>query len=201
MPILINYKICDNSKECNGIKVCKTGALSYDSKKEKIVIDNTKCTDCGVCEKECPIGAIHLAKTDAEYKKMKVEIDNDSRTVRDLFVDRYGAFPMSDFFIINNNQFNKKININDIVLIELYNDSSIKCLLKSIPIKEITDNILEPLYYYRLKPSEIIIKKYNITTLPTMLVFKNSKFLGKIEGYYSNKEIEDFTFKLNNILQ
>ena len=40
MAVLINFKICDNAKECGGIAVCPTGALSYDDEKESIVIDN-----------------------------------------------------------------------------------------------------------------------------------------------------------------
>ena len=30
MAVLVNFKICDNAKECGGITVCPTGALSYD---------------------------------------------------------------------------------------------------------------------------------------------------------------------------
>ena len=40
MPVLINFKICDNAKECGGIAVCPTGAISYVENKESLVIDN-----------------------------------------------------------------------------------------------------------------------------------------------------------------
>lgn len=30
MPVLINFKICDNAKDCSGIAVCPTGALSWE---------------------------------------------------------------------------------------------------------------------------------------------------------------------------
>lgn len=43
MAVLVNFKICDNAKECVGIAVCPTGALSYDDDKNTIVIDNEKC--------------------------------------------------------------------------------------------------------------------------------------------------------------
>ena len=36
MPVLINFKICDNAKECGGIEVCPTGALSYDDENKSI---------------------------------------------------------------------------------------------------------------------------------------------------------------------
>ena len=40
MSVLINFKICDNAKECGGIEVCPTGALSWDEENETIKIDN-----------------------------------------------------------------------------------------------------------------------------------------------------------------
>lgn len=42
MAVLVNFKICDNAKECSGIEVCPTQALSWDEKEETIVIDNNK---------------------------------------------------------------------------------------------------------------------------------------------------------------
>ncbi|HDD25966.1 MAG TPA: 4Fe-4S dicluster domain-containing protein, partial [Acidilobales archaeon] len=40
------------------VKVCPTGALSYDSKTGAIVLDETKCTKCGACFDACPAGAL-----------------------------------------------------------------------------------------------------------------------------------------------
>ena len=88
MAVLINFKICDNAKECNGIAVCPSGALSWDEKKKTIFIDNSKCTSCGKCEKACMVNAIKVAKTKKEYDKFKKEIDGDDRTTSDLLVDR-----------------------------------------------------------------------------------------------------------------
>jgi len=56
--VLINFKICDNFKDCSGIAVCPTKAFYWDRKKRTIAVDNEKCKSCGLCEESCPVDAI-----------------------------------------------------------------------------------------------------------------------------------------------
>lgn len=201
MAVLVNFKICDNAKECGGVAVCPTGALSYDDDKETIVIDNDKCISCGLCEKECPIGAILVAKNEDEYKKIKQDINNDTRTTKDLFVDRYGATPLSEFFMIEADEINSKINQNGITLIELYNDDSIQCLLKSIPIKELTKDMPKDTLFYKVGANDDTIKEYDVNELPAILIFKNRKLLGHIDGYFSVDEKDKLMKKIDLIIK
>ena len=190
MAVLINFKICDNDKACGGVAVCPTGAIYYDEEKETLAIDNEKCISCGMCEKECPIGAIKVAKDEREYEILKKQIEEDPRRTKDLFVDRYGATPLSEFFMLESEEVANKINSKNIVLIEFYNDDSIQCLLKSIPIKELIKDFPESTQFYKVEISETLTNEYQIKELPAIVAFENGRMIGKIEGYIDedNKE-------------
>lgn len=200
MSVLINFKICDNAKECNGIAVCKTGAISWDEQKKTLVIDNSKCTSCGLCEKSCPVGAIKVAKTDEEYQKLKAEIESDPRKISDLFVDRYGASPINPAFIIKEKDFSAEIEqYSRLAVAELFNDESIMCLLRSIPVGELFEG--KTMKYGKVKvENESLLKKYSINILPALLFFENGKFLGKIEGDYRMDRKKELLTLIKSIL-
>ena len=200
MAVLVNFKICDNAKECGGIEVCPTGALSWNEEKETIEIDNDKCISCGKCERECPIGAIMVAKNEDEYKKIKKEIDEDPRTTKDLFVDRYGAVAISDFFKIDLDDIKEKVEKDCLTLIEIYNPDYAECLLKSIPIKDLTKNLKKDTLYYKAE-SDKVIDEYEIKELPSLLFFEKGKFLGHIDGYYTTDQKETILSKMDKILK
>lgn len=197
MAVLINFKICDNDKACGGVAVCPTGAIYYDEEKETLSIDNDKCISCGMCEKECPIGAIKVAKDEKEYEILKKQIEEDPRKIKDLFVDRYGATPLSEFFMLESEEVANKINSKNIVLIEFYNDDSIQCLLKSISIKELIKDFPESTQFYKVEISETLTNEYQIKELPAIVAFENGRMIGKIEGYID----EDNKEKLINEMQ
>ncbi|MFH1232941.1 MAG: thioredoxin domain-containing protein [Patescibacteria group bacterium] len=200
MSVLINFKICDNSKDCNGIKVCPVGAIFWDEKRKTVAVNNKKCISCGMCEKSCLIGAIRVAKNEKEYKKIEEEIKKDPRKTSDLFIDRYGAQPIVLAFLCTKEDFNIRVlEATKMVVVELFNNDSMECLLHSIPIKELVSD-----YNVSYKRMEIqdndFLKKYKIKTLPSLLFFKNGILVGKIEGYYDIKRKKELKEKVDKVL-
>lgn len=200
MAILINYKICDNAPECLAPPICPTGAITWNDEKKTLEIDNSKCTSCGLCIPTCPMEAIFLAKTDEEYAQIKKEIDEDKRTRKDLFVDRYGAMPLMDAFMADEEMIKGKIERDNLTFIEIYDAENVECLLKSIPLKEITENMPKDTRYYKVNYTDSLMKKYDIKELPSLLLFKSKELLGKVEGYYPTDEKEKFLSLIDDII-
>jgi NAD-dependent dihydropyrimidine dehydrogenase PreA subunit len=201
MTVLINFKICDNAKECNGIAICPTGTITWNEKKKTIEIDNSKCISCGKCETSCSVGAIRVARNDQEYKKIKKEFDEDPRKVSDLFVDRYGAQTIQQAFLIPDNRFSIEVlESNKLTVVEFFNNNSIKCLLNSIPIKDLFKDF--DIKYRRLVvKDDSLLKKYEIKELPSLLFFNNGKLVGKIEGHYRIGKVNELKKKVEDVIK
>jgi ferredoxin len=196
MPIAINFKVCDNSPDCLAILKCPTKALYFDKEKKSLIIDNSRCTNCGLCVPECEVDAIRLAKDDNELLKVQKEIDNDPRKASDLYVDRYGAEPQANEVFCSNEKFNIQIlQSTKLTIVECFDEESIHCLIESIPIKELLGD--SNVVYRKFAVEEDAFKeKYGIKELPCLLCFNEGKIVGKIEGFYSVNKKEELLSKL-----
>lgn len=201
MAVLINFKICDNLKDCSGIAVCSVGAFYWDGQKKTIAVDNKKCISCGQCEEACPVGAIRVVQTQEEYQKIKKEIDEDPRKVSDLFVDRYGAEPLDPAFFVSRDKFRIQIlEATQIAVVEFFSPDSIRCLLYSIPIKDLFGDYNVKYRKIKVKKGDPLLKKYKVTKLPSMLFFKDGRLRGKIEGYYDRKQKKFLVKEIRKIM-
>lgn len=199
MPSFRNYKICDNAPECSGIEVCPVKAITFNVETQSVEIDNTKCISCGLCEKACPIGAFRVAKTEEEAIEIQKEIEIDPRTTKDLFVDRYGAAPLSEFFMIGADEIESKVKDKELVLIEAFIEANINCLLKSIPIKELTKDLSESTLFYKASFDNVVSNSYELKEYPALLIFKNGELVGKIEGYFEESKKEELLNQIKKV--
>ena len=201
MPAIINFKICDNAIECNGLAICPVKAITWNEKKKTLEINNKKCISCGKCEDACLVGAIRVAKTAKEFEKIKKEIKNDPRKASNLFIDRYGATPIQSTFVAKQNEFNTHVlRATKLTAVEFFDENSIMCLLNSIPVKDLFGET--DLKYRKVQiENNDLMKKYKIKKLPALLFFNKGKNIGKIEGYYNNKNKIELIKKVNQIIK
>ena len=182
MPVLINWKICDNAPECSGIAVCKTGAMYWDAEKKKIGIDSSKCTGCQLCVKACPTGAILFAKDQSEYAIIEKQLEEDPRTEEELFVDRYGAVAIDKIMMVDENNFETEVLQREkFVGVEFWKGETITCLIHSTPYRFLE---MPNLTFRKLNVDENseLAEKYNVKKLPSLVIFKDGKEIGRIEG-------------------
>lgn len=190
MKVLINHKICDMSPSCGGIDVCPTGALYWDDANGKIGHNESKCIGCGACENACPVAmAIRLARDAAAEKQILAEYDADPRRAEDLFIDRYGG----DFVLTKNTDSDDAIaatkNTPGVVVMELNAEDLIRCLLMSIPMRE----LFAPGTVKHIKvmdPSEDLLAELGVAEIPALVFFRDGKKIGDIQGYFENVETE-----------
>jgi ferredoxin len=188
MTAIINFKICDNSEECDGLNVCPVKAITWNSKKNTLEINESKCTNCGACARSCAVGAIRVA-TGQELEFIKQEYKNDKRKTSDLFIDRYGAQSTDKTSLISQTYFQSLISKNQPMVFEIFDSASTMCLINSIPVRELfKKNIL----YNRVDThtDKTLINQFKIKELPCLLFFENGKLKGKVEGYFDTTQKE-----------
>lgn len=194
--IIINRNICDNARECSGIEVCQTGAMFWDEENNKIGYHDVDCLDCGLCAESCPVGAILWGEDDEDFEKKKKEVEAETRRLEDLQVERYGAAPMEDNIEQSELQSIICSSSTEYVLLELFSDDSINCLLHSIRVEEI-----KQLFNASVSYNKVHFKAYetcslfDVESFPALIILKNGKYIGKVEGYFADDEKEKF-FKL-----
>ena len=147
------------------------------------------------------VNAIKVAKAKDEFERIKKEVEADPRSRKDLYIDRYGAMPVHPAFLIKKDKFNLEIlQSQQLTVVEFFEEDSVNCLLCSIPIKELF--LLTDIKYRKLELTDKeLTTKYNITTLPSLLFFKEGKLLGKVDGYYDDKKKKLLLDKIDEIIQ
>jgi len=196
MAVRINKKICDNADACGGIEACPTGAIFWDDVSQTLSTDDSKCTSCGVCEDACPIGAIMCAPDAESLKKIEVMIEADERKFEDLMVERYGAAPVDDLMQIEEDDIKAFIEKSaGLVFIEQNKDSTIACLLQSIPISQLREKIGKAFVY-----KKAIVNEERGGEYPRILIYNNAKKVGMVEGSFEVEQAEDLISAIEKMI-
>lgn len=201
MSVVINFKVCDNCKDCNGLKVCPVDAFKWDEENKTIFVDNDICINCKACEESCYVNALKVVTNKEEYDVAVKAVEDDPRTITELFCERYGGQPIEKFRIFKEEEFNENVLVlKRPMMVELFNDDSIVCLLKCIPVRELLNAFSKESAYRKVKVIEgEIMKKYGVTKLPTLLFFKDGILIHKEEGFVEDSNRKELLERIKNI--
>ena len=83
---------------------------------------------------------------------------------------------------------------------ELFDDDSIECLLKSIPVSEIIQSLPQCAGYKKVQASAEVCDSYGISDLPALLVFSEQQLLGSVSGYVESEQSYVLIEKLGDII-
>lgn len=202
--VIINRNICDNAAECDGIRVCPTNALHWNEANKKVDYDPQSCIDCGDCANEeigCPVGAILWGVDEADYKaKMKL-VEEETMTLDKLEVDRYGAMPIKAEVDLNEIEPIIKAS-NGILLIEVFFEEAVKCLIKSIPYSDIIAALPEDTKIVKVAVARAAdFSICDIAELPALIIIKNHNICGVVSGYFNVDQQRTFIDKILNLLK
>jgi len=190
MPPIINFKICDNSEDCDAIRHCENGVFGWDKRKKTLTTNFKKCKECGKCVDYCEVKAIHYCKGDEDCAKVQREIERDPRTITELFIDRYGAMPIDNayMFELTPERFKQRINVRRPVIVEFNRRETVHCLLKSVPIADIQEQYHPDSTYAKFFIKDEEMAKYGVTETPCLRFYFNNELIGQINEYFEKDQ-------------
>lgn len=187
MSIIIHPGRCDQSKECSCPQVCSQEAWCWNEKDGGWFIDESKCINCGVCVHVCQAEAVIFAATEEEKEGVLKEIQEDTEhTPETLFVERYGGVPVAEDIVLTATNFESTVS-NGLVLVEFFNEGSVKCLVKAPPYHEFAPNY--KVYKVDTDSEPDLKLKYDVDVLPSMLLLKDGKEIGRVESFVADVEV------------
>lgn len=192
MPVVINYKICDLARECGGIAVCPTKAFFWNEKTQRPDVDNNKCTSCGLCSLECPVGAILVARTPRELAHLKKIIANDPRLEKELWRERLGTQPgrtPPKAAIVTPDNFQKEIlQTKGLVALDVWSEATLDCRYHSLLWENL--GFADKISLKKLDGGkhQNLLRRLKVTVIPTLIFFNNGQEQGRRGGYLYRKD-------------
>jgi len=207
MPIIINHNLCDEAPECGGIEVCPVGAFYYDYKRKKVAVDKKKCIECLKCTlpDACPVGCIIYARNEKEEKKIKKAINNNTKTRKWLWKERFGCQPAltpPKAKIVTNSNLDSILKLNGFKLIDVWHNDFLDCRYHSVLFEDVVGNIKVKITAYKLdgQNNNEVVKKLKIKKFPTLLIYKDNKEIWRFEEYISKNNLKEIKDKLKKLI-
>jgi len=199
MPIAINHKICDKGRGCPCITVCETGAWSFSEEKKMPVVDNTKCTDCGVCIKTCPARAVLFAVNEEGLKQIQDAVSRDSRTADEVHEPRFNADPLDESLLVNEKSFDKALS-KDVALVEFWSAQTCgRCRLNTPKYSDIVPDGLS-VFQVNADKDKKLAERFGVHAFPALVLFRNGEVADRIFGFSSLADEKEMKRRISAVI-
>ena len=180
-PYIILNK-CDNTPGCPVINVCPNDIFYYDYDVKKLLLNDNKCLECGLCVVECEHEAVSLINP--EEKTNNKSEEEYGLALAHRLKNHYGIEPSS---IINDTNIKEIENLKDIkeqknVLLYVYGRWLGESYIGYSFFKEIKDEIekeIDEIKFYKIHYTKL---EMNLSGLPAFLIIKNGDIINKYIG-------------------
>lgn len=222
--MVLNYKLCDGSSDCEAQKVCyfkKTGAIiTIDVKgKNRLTVLQHLCVGCGLCTGICELFSSHRTWSEYYEKLRSIEKLKENNDYMDDFY--YGTSSGSPNKII------KKIadcidlfEKNDIIILEVVDSDKYASSFDSVRIIDLIGRTCFERYYYKFIIKDIgenererLLDVLNVSRIepPFLIAKKNKNKKIILSGHFNVKyekdnrsydtKIEDIREKLESLME
>ncbi len=192
MPVIVDYRVCDNSPACSAVRVCPRGTLTFNHKENRVEADNEKCHSCaGPCARVCPAGAIKWYKTMDELEAAKVEMESSTLSKDDLLEQRYGVRPGDprelgpNLHHVDCSNFQSEVLESDIpVVVDFWAEWCAPCRILAPTFKSLAAKYEGKVKFGKLDTEECmeVPGEYVIMSIPTMLFFHKGQVVDQAVG-------------------
>lgn len=173
---------CDNTPGCPVIEACPKNLFYFDYDVKKLLLNENKCSECGLCVLECEHEAVSLINRKGKLTNKSEEEYGIALAHR--LKRHYGIEPSQ---IINDKKIKKIEKLKDIkeekkVLLYVYGRWLGESYIGYSFLQEIKENLeieIDDISFYKIHYPKL---KMKFTELPAFLTIKEGKIINKYTG-------------------